>query len=269
MMITGCSDGESVPDSKDGSGSAKTLSIHSGYASTEEDWQGFLTCWRSAVQARLARGESYAGLKSLPSSLNQVSVTSSTTAPAIAAAERRLGVQLPASYRHFVLASDNAGWFIESFGTSEGNGKLWNVSAIDSYPVADPKNYGYWSNSGPDMFNLDPEKYLRYGYHQNPLQRQDSAYFKIDQLKNLIKIGDLYQGDAILLNPKIVSVDGEMEAWLLSFKTGASRYRSFAELMQNLAYLDIQMDKAQSSIAVPNVLHEVDCTKMLATAASR
>ncbi|WP_132325069.1 MULTISPECIES: SMI1/KNR4 family protein [Methylomonas] len=265
----GCTDREPATNSKDRSDSANTISIDSGYASGEQDWRSFLTCWRTAVQARLARGESYTSLKSLPPSLNQVSATTSTSELAVADAERRLNVKLPASYRHFVLASGNAEWFIESFGTLDGDGKLSNVSAIDVYPLADPKNFGYWSSTGPDTLILEARKYLRYGYHTEPLLRQDSAYFRIDQLDSLIKVGDLDQGGAILLNPKVISADGEMEAWLLSFKSGASRYRSFAELMQNLAYLDIQMDKAQSSIATPNVLREVECTKMLVTAASR
>ena len=268
-VIIGCSDQEPATSSKDNSSSATTLSIDSGYASTEQDWRDFLTCWRSSVQARLARGESYASLKSLPPSLNQVSAPTSTSELAITDAERRMGVKLPKSYVHFILASGNAGWFIESFGTLEGDGTLANVSAIDVYPRADPQDFGNWVSSGPDMLILEAGKYLRYGYHSDPLQRQDSAYFRLDQLQSLIKVGDLDQGGAILLNPKVISVDGEMEAWLLSFRTFATRYRSFAELMQELAYLDIQMDKAQSSIAVPDILREVECTKMLLTAANR
>ena len=256
--------------SNDRPSNANPLSVDSGYVSTEQDWHSFLSCWRSHVQARLARGESYTKLQSVPPALNQLSVDSTAAKRAIADAERRLGIKLPASYVHFVLASGDAGWFIESFGTpDDANGKLISVSAIDLYPRADPENFGYWSNSGPDTLNIEAEKYLRYGYHSEPLLRQDSVYFRIDQLNSLIKVGDLDQGDAILLNPKVISVDGEMEAWLLSFKSFASRYRSFAELMQELAYLDIQMDKAQSSIFVPKVLNEVACTNMLATAASR
>jgi len=48
-----------------------------------------------------------------------------------------------------VLVSGNAGWFIEAFGTLDGDGKLSNVSAIDVYPFAAPKNFGYWAGTGP------------------------------------------------------------------------------------------------------------------------
>jgi len=62
---------------------------------------------------------------------------------------RNAGRKLPASYRHFVLVSGNAGWFIGAFGTLDGDGKLSNVSAIDVYPFAAPKNFGYWAGAGP------------------------------------------------------------------------------------------------------------------------
>lgn len=161
LMSAGCSDGDSMTTSNDRPSNANPLSVDSGYVSTEQDWHSFLSCWRSHVQARLARGESYTKLQSVPPALNQLSVDSTAAKRAIADAERRLGIKLPASYVHFVLASGDAGWFIESFGTpDDANGKLISVSAIDLYPRADPENFGYWSNSGPDTLNIEAEKYL-------------------------------------------------------------------------------------------------------------
>jgi len=54
-----------------------------------------------------------------------------------------------------------------------------------------------------------------------------------------VMVGGLGSGAGLILNPREVTADGEWEAWLLSFKTFATRYRSFAELMQAAAAEDL------------------------------
>lgn len=73
-------------------------------------------------------------------------------------------------------------------------------------------------------------------------------------------------GSSNLSEPQMMKMANSSAFLQSTSKSFSSRYRSFAELMQELAYLDIQMDKAQSSIFLFNVLKEVACTKKLATA---
>lgn len=96
-------------------------------------------------------------------------------------------------------------------------------------------------------------------------EAQDEAAFREEHLPLLVKIGGMGQGDAILLNPREVTPDGEMEAWLLSFKVFAKRYRSFAELMQEMAFRDVNDN---GRFFVPSEeLATAPCTGLLKNAA--
>lgn len=237
------------------------------YHSSASHWKPFLTCWREQVELRLAAGRSYNTLKRLPEELNRLPATQPTHVTELATTEARLGIRLPQSYRDFILASGNSGWYIESLSDPRDGLTLLQVQDIGSYPTLDPMNYGYWMSSGTDTEPLNAHRYFRYGYQSNPERRQDTAYFRLWQLRELIVIGRFASGGSILLNPKVVSADGEMEAWTLDFKSFAWRYRSFAEMMQNLAYLDVKLDAAKVPFDDPDALSEVRCTKMLRTAA--
>ena len=111
------------------------------------------------------------------------------------------------------------GWFQER-----------NQAWIDAY--VHPENNGIkivWpaGQEPPEPLPLTDEEYLVYG------DQQDSCRFRAEYLQTALEISDVGDSAILLLNPKLVSSDGEWEAWLFAnWAPGAHRYRSFRELMQ-------------------------------------
>jgi hypothetical protein len=104
---------------------------------------------------------------------------------AIRAAEQRLDVSLPPSYRNFLLVSD--GWA----EMPDDPGTLRTVDAIGWYPQTDPEMWEAWF--GPDM----PE---------NPELESE--------LKgSLLITTDAYRGDVWVLAPNHRDADGEWRAY--------------------------------------------------------
>lgn len=62
---------------------------------------------------------------------------------------------------------------------------------------------------------------------------QDSVNLRPEYLRTALEISDYGDAAIYMLNPKVVFADGEWEAWMLaSWLPGASRYRSFWELLE-------------------------------------
>ncbi len=247
--------------------------IHAGYASGPADWLAFLRCWRETVQARLARRPGYSGLGALPPEVNLVADAPGDVAEEVARLQDRLKVQLPQSYLDFARARRGQGWVIETFadasamakGTGQG---VLPLAKIGNFADVDAATWGIWKRDGASGRAIRPDEYYRYGYQSDMSRVQDSALFDVEALQHMIKIGDLDQGAVLLLNPRDITADGEMEVWVLSFRTHAQRFRSFAELMQDLAYVDTDPDHAESALVVPRVYERCPCVKLLRTAAS-
>jgi hypothetical protein len=105
---------------------------------------------------------------------------------AVRAAERRLGVPLPPSYRNFLLVSD--GW--NDIPTNAGT--LRRVDAIGWYPEVDPGMFTAWF--GPDALGsgLELEAELR---------------------RSVLISTDSVQGDVWVLSAKHIGADGEWRAY--------------------------------------------------------
>jgi HEAT repeat protein len=134
--------------------------------------------------------------------------------------EKRLGYRLPPSYRAFLLTTN--GWnFVGS--TTE---RIRPVAKIEWLEVDDPET----ANSG-GIFEgrfggLSPVEY--FSYDGRPI-------FDADHFLRSLKISDPVAGDSeiFLLNPLVVTEDGEWEAWRYAhWIPGAERFPSFAYLMQ-------------------------------------
>ncbi len=139
----------------------------------------------------------------------------------IVAAEKRLGVSLPPSYRDFLKVSNgwrHVGAFIY---------KLWPVESIEWLRV---RNRGFI-----DIVSMYEEKDApplpdeeRFDYDD-----QQDWYPRADQLEAVLEISDWGDSAILLLNPKVVTSTGEWEAWFFAdWLPGATRYRSFWDLMQ-------------------------------------
>lgn len=145
----------------------------------------------------------------------------------IVAAEARLGVTFPPSYRQFLTISNglhspsNNGFDFEFYPTEE----------VDWYVLTAPELV----DKIIEIF-LEPvtdEEYLVYS--------SEILYdlkFRPEYLQTALQISCEDNGIVFLLNPQIILQSGEWEAWCCNFSTafGIFRYRSFAEMMEQLIF---------------------------------
>ncbi len=141
----------------------------------------------------------------------------------IAQAEGRLGRKLPPSYREFLKFSN--GWG----KTTDFIDKLWPVQEIEWFATRHQDWINGWRLGRGDYGEkpLSDEDYFIYGEKQNPSKLRD------EYLQIVLEISDIGDSALYLLNPQVVTEDGEWEAWFFaSWLPGANRHRSFWELMQ-------------------------------------
>ena len=135
--------------------------------------------------------------------------------------EERLGIEIPLSYRRFLQTSNgwrNSGSFIH---------RVWSVQEI----VWFKENHQPWISAYTDpkhkLPTMSEEDYHRYG------EEQDPTSFRPEYLQTALQISDVGDSAVYLLNPKVVTNEGEWEAWFFAnWLPGADRYRSFQELME-------------------------------------
>ena len=140
----------------------------------------------------------------------------------IKSAESRLDIELPPSYRRFLKASNgwrNCGHFIYKIWST--NEIAWfkerNQNWIDAYVAP-------YLNSLP---KVPDNTYFIYG------EEQDAVQFRLEYLQTALEISDIGDSAIYLLNPKVITKEGEWEAWFFAnWHAGAVRYRSFQELME-------------------------------------
>ncbi len=138
--------------------------------------------------------------------------------------EVRLAIGLPPSYRAFLQVSN--GWR----ATGLRLGEMWSTEKIEWFrtghqDVIDAWFAGVRSQAGP--LAVPDEKYFVYGDDQMSYNIRD------EYLQTALELGDIVDNSVYLLNPQIVTSDGEWEAWFFAqWLPGACRYRSFWDLMQ-------------------------------------
>ena len=137
----------------------------------------------------------------------------------VAAVEKRLGLTLPPSFRRFLLATnglaveDGDTEFVEElFGTSDIQwlAEQHQDEVIDAWCGDEPQD------------PISDEEYL---------DAADTVVMRNEYLQTAVLISACGSG-ACLLNPKVVTKDGEWEAWFLaSWLPGAERHPSFQDLL--------------------------------------
>ncbi|MGZ3406790.1 MAG: SMI1/KNR4 family protein [Polyangia bacterium] len=141
-------------------------------------------------------------------------------AKALAALEKRLGTTLPKSYRDFLAASD--GWRI----TGALGLRLWPAAKIGWLRDTGAAWVKSWGSASGDARPVPDAEYFVYG------DEQDAGSMRHEYVDSALQIGDSEDNGIYLLNPKIVTPDGEWEAWHLApFYPGAARFRSFEEMI--------------------------------------
>jgi hypothetical protein len=137
----------------------------------------------------------------------------------VAAAEGRLGVRFPPSYRSFLLQVDGCDRLGLSYGgLLRAEQVRWfredNLDWITAYSRADL----------PDISEEE---------HRVSGPEQDPARFRHAYLPHLLQIGDVYDSAVYLLNPLVRDGSGEWEAWCFSDShPGAYREPSFLALIE-------------------------------------
>jgi len=135
----------------------------------------------------------------------------------IARTEARLGVALPPSYRTFLKVTN--GWYqINNFVY-----RMWSTEELDWFSARHQSWIDVWME---DPVPISDEDYFTYGEKQGDI--------RVEYLQTCLEISDRGDAAVFLLNPKIVSLDGEWEAWFFAnWLGGARRYPSFWEMMKS------------------------------------
>jgi len=132
--------------------------------------------------------------------------------------EKRLAIKLPPSYRNFLKASN--GWrFPSTF--------IFDLLPVEKIAWFKEQNQD-WIDAyvGPsiDLPPVSDEEYFLYG------EKQDCCKFRTEYLHTALQISEPGDSAVVLLNPKVVTPDGEWETWFFAnWLPGATRYRSFGE----------------------------------------
>jgi hypothetical protein len=136
----------------------------------------------------------------------------------IRTAEKRLATQLPPSYRAFLSASN--GWRYPSVSI----GDLWPVQKVAWFREHNQDWIDIYTAPSAKLPPLTDEEYLVYG------AEQDCVKLREEYLQNALQISPEGDSAVVLLNPRIVTAEGEWETWFFAnWLPGAMRYRSFAE----------------------------------------
>jgi hypothetical protein len=181
----------------------------------KNSWATLLETWSAAALARV-------GEERRPGPFSGLGVSGATEST-LASAEQRLGVRLPSSYRSF-LECTNGLRQPKPFLAARG-GDFWPVEELDWFRTRNQDWIDAYTTGG--SFDIPDSLYFVYG------AQQDCVHFRPEYLRDCLEIS--HDGDSAiyLLNPRIVTADGEWEAWFFAnWNPGADRYPSFADLMQ-------------------------------------
>ncbi|HEY9834280.1 MAG TPA: SMI1/KNR4 family protein [Stenomitos sp.] len=195
------------------------------------NWESFLRQWSRELLESITDN-----LEKLPSEVIESKWLGypGATEKQIARAEARLGMALPPSYREFLKVTN--GWR----QTTPFIYRLWSTEDIEWFSV----RHQDWINAfveryGNSSLNLDlsgngrlvtpsiPDAdYLIYG------DEQDCSKLRVEYLHKVLEISDIGESTVYLLNPQVMTEDGEWEAWFFGdWLPGADRYRSFQDMM--------------------------------------
>lgn len=197
------------------------------------DWESFLRQWshdflssETTAVERLPEAVRNSGWLGYPGA----------TEAQISRAEERLGVHLPPSYRMFIQVTN--GWL----QTTPFIYKLWSIEEIEWFAT----RHSAWIEQFKEIHlrldqlvlknrfdrsfaypKVSDQDYFIYG------ESQDPSKIRVDYLDAALEISTRGESAIYLLNPRVVSVDGEWEAWFFGdWLPGADRYLSFQEMMQ-------------------------------------
>ncbi len=193
------------------------------------DWESFLKRWSQETIDAIAHDRNELPPEVLKSGWLGYPGATETQ---ITRVEARLGTVLPPSYHAFLKITN--GWR----QTSLFSNKLWSIEDIEWFVVRHQAWIdAFWeksdhpplesSNSKAPRSSITDADYFVYG------DDQDCSKIRVEYLQTALEISQHGDGAIYLLNPQIVTPDGEWEAWFFGdWLPGADRYRSFQDMMQ-------------------------------------
>jgi len=132
----------------------------------------------------------------------------------IGSAEARLGRTLPVSYREFLTVSN--GWRATGFFID----RMWSTEEIEWFRVRHHEWIADW-NLGVAAYDASNPN--------APGPADDDAQY----LPSALEISEVGDSAINLLNPLVLTGDGEWQAWFFSnWNPGSVRHRSFREMME-------------------------------------
>lgn len=140
----------------------------------------------------------------------------------IARLEARLQVRLPPSYVSFLRFTN--GW---SGILTDYIHQLWSTENVDWFSKRNQDWIDAW-NEEADLSDegVPDADYFVYSELQSALD------VRLEYLQTALEVSARGDDCILLLNPKVVTSEGEWEAWFLSnWMPGARRFRTFWELM--------------------------------------
>ena len=136
---------------------------------------------------------------------------------AIAELEHRIGARLPPSFRDYLRVSN--GWLLGP----DAPDRWLGTGEIGWFRDLEPEYLRIWTE---DLYSVSDEEYFVYG------AAQDSVTMRREYLRSCLQVAENYDNYLFLLNPEVVTAEGEWEAWIFGSKlAGAIRYRSWKELV--------------------------------------
>lgn len=199
-------------------GNKEMENISSGYIGNVEEWKNFLSCWESQTLEILAYNEPYTEMEKTISRQKKQGFKVATDFE-IKSIENDLSESLPKSIIDFWKAS--SGW--RNLSMDGEDGLIFGPDEVGwtktLYPRIVPKE-------GEVLNEISDQLYFDYS------KNQDTVNYREAYIKSTLAVSQLIDSAVYLLNPEILTKDGEWEAWYLGFELpGAMRFKSFAHLM--------------------------------------
>ena len=193
------------------------------------NWECFLKRWSQELLESMGQER-----KQVPSEVMRSGWLGypGATEEQIARAEARLEATLPPSYRDFLKVTN--GWrqttpFINKLWSTEDIEwfSLKHQAWIDAFVGRFANDYVDCSKTLVGKPSIPDKEYFVYG------DTQDCSKLRVEYLQTALEISDKGDAAIYLLNPQVITEDGEWEAWFFcDWLPGADRYRSFREMMQ-------------------------------------
>ena len=168
-----------------------------------KEWREFLLKWQKEILQCADYIKDYDVFSVFPD-LKNGPILVEGNAEEIKILESTLGKALPTSYKNFLMAS--SGWIHITMFT-----QFLSPKETNWFYETDREWVNTWNEAGGD-YEVSDDEYLVYGPQQDPI------HIRGKYMKSCLKISTDQDGYVFLLNPEIVTDDGEWEAWAFGRK---------------------------------------------------